>query len=156
MIVFLDSGVIGLLSNPNKRDRAIACEDWLYGLFAKGVYVVSSDICDYEVRRNLVLESMRSEKRLQPLTSLDELHDFIDFLPVTSKILISASDVWAKSRLQGQAMSNGASIDVDAIICAHWELLKEEFPSRYVVVATTNVRHLSRFTEAFEWESIQL
>jgi hypothetical protein len=156
MIVFLDSGVIGLLSNPNKRDRAIACEDWLYGLFAKGVYVVSSDICDYEVRRNLVLESMRSEKRLQPLTSLDELHDFIDFLPVTSKILISASDVWAKSRLQGQAMSNGASIDVDAIICAHWELLKEEFPSRYVVVATTNVRHLSRFTEAFDWESIQL
>ena len=99
---------------------------------------------------------MRSEKRLQPLTSLDELHDFIDFLPVTSKILISASDVWAKSRLQGQAMSNGASIDVDAIICAHWELLKEEFPSRYVVVATTNVRHLSRFTEAFDWESIQL
>ncbi|MEA5489454.1 MULTISPECIES: hypothetical protein [Pseudanabaena] len=156
MIVFLDSGVIGLLSNPNKRDRAIACEDWLYGLFAKGVYVVSSDICDYEVRRNLVLESMRFEKRLQPLTSLDELHDFIDFLPVTSKILISASDVWAKSRLQGQAMSNAASIDVDAIICAHWELLKEEFPSRYVVIATTNVRHLSRFTEAFEWESIQL
>lgn len=156
MIVFLDSGVIGLLSNPNKRDRAIACEDWLYGLFAKGVYVVSSDICDYEVRRNLVLESMRFEKRLQPLTYLDELHDFIDFLPVTSKILISASDVWAKSRLQGQAMSNGASIDVDAIICAHWELLKEEFPSRYVVVATTNVRHLSRFTEAFDWESIQL
>jgi hypothetical protein len=156
MIVFLDSGVIGLLSNPNKRDRAIACEDWLYGLFAKGVYVVSSDICDYEVRRNLVLESMRSEKRLQPLTSLDELHDFIDFLPVTSNVLVAASDIWATSRLQGQAMSNGASIDVDAIICAHWELLKEEFPSRYVVVATTNVRHLSRFTEAFEWQSIQL
>jgi hypothetical protein len=128
----------------------------LYGLLAKGVYVVSSDICDYEVRRNLVLESMRFAQQLQPLTFLDELHEFIEFLPVTSKVLTAASDVWAKSRLQGQAMSNAISIDVDSIICAHWELLKEEAPSRYVVVATTNVRHLSRFTEAFEWESIQL
>ena len=59
----------------------------------------------------------------------------------------------AKRSLSGMAQT---SIDVDAIICAHWELLKEEFPSRYVVVATTNIRHLSRFTEAFEWESIQL
>jgi hypothetical protein len=69
---------------------------------------------------------------------------------------MTASDIWAKSRLQGRAMANGMSIDVDAIICAHWALLKEELPSRYMVVATTNVRHLSRFTEAFEWESIQL
>jgi hypothetical protein len=119
MIVFLDSGIIGLLSNPNKRARVLACEDWLYGLLAKGVYVVSSDICDYEVRRNLVLESIRFDKQLQPLASLDELHEFIEFLPVTSKVLIAASDVWAKSRLQGQAMSNAISIDVDSIICAH-------------------------------------
>ncbi|MFZ4729459.1 MAG: hypothetical protein ACOYMQ_12490 [Pseudanabaena sp.] len=73
MIVFLDSGVIGLLSNPNKRDQVLACENWLYGLLAKGVYVVSSDICDYEVRRNLVLESMRFERRSHLLSPLDEL-----------------------------------------------------------------------------------
>ena len=36
MIVFLDSGVIGLLSNPNKREQVLACENWLYGLLAKG------------------------------------------------------------------------------------------------------------------------
>ena len=63
MIVFLDSGVVGILANPNKNTQVVACEDWLYGLLAKGVYVVSSDICDYEVRRNLVLESMRFEGR---------------------------------------------------------------------------------------------
>ena len=116
MIVFLDSGVIGLLSNPNKRDQVLACEDWLYSLLAKGVYIVSSDICDYEVRRNLVLELMRFEKRSQPLAALDELHEFVEFLSVTPQVLIGASDIWAKSRLQGQAMSNGMSIDVDAII----------------------------------------
>ena len=79
MIVLLDSGVIGLLSNPNKRDQSLTCEDCLYSLLAKGVYVVSSDMCDYEVRRNLVLESMRFEKRSQPITALNELHEFVEF-----------------------------------------------------------------------------
>ncbi len=37
------------------------------------------------------------------------------------------------------------NIDVDVIICAGWKLLTEEFPGRYIVIATTNVLHLSRF-----------
>jgi hypothetical protein len=55
MIVFLDSGIIGLLSSPNDRELALNCQSWLYRLLAKSVYVVSSDICDYEVRRGLEL-----------------------------------------------------------------------------------------------------
>jgi len=53
------------------------------------------------------------------------LHEFVEFLPVTPQVLMKVSDIWAKSRLQGQAMANGMSIangisiDVDAIICAH-------------------------------------
>ena len=82
MIVFLDSGVIGILSNPNKNNQVIACENWLYSLLAKSVYVVSSDICDYEVRRNLVLEAMRFERRSHSLTALDELHEFVEFISV--------------------------------------------------------------------------
>ncbi len=42
MIVFLDSGVLGLLTNPNKEGQPLLCENWLYSLLAKGVYVVSS------------------------------------------------------------------------------------------------------------------
>jgi hypothetical protein len=156
MIVFLDSGVIGILSNPNKNNQVIACENWLYSLLAKSVYVVSSDICDYEVRRNLVLETMRFERRSHSLTALDELHEFVEFISVSPQVLGKAADIWARSRLQGQPMSNLTGIDVDAIVCAHWQLLRDEFPSRYVVVATTNVRHLSLFTEAFEWQDIQL
>ncbi|EHJ12074.1 hypothetical protein CWATWH0003_3209t1, partial [Crocosphaera watsonii WH 0003] len=49
MIVFLDSGVLGLLTNPNKKGQPLLCENWLYSLLAKGVVVVSSDVCDYEV-----------------------------------------------------------------------------------------------------------
>ena len=51
MIVFLDSGVLGLISSPNERSEVTACQNWVFGLLAKGVYVVSSDICDYEIRQ---------------------------------------------------------------------------------------------------------
>ncbi|MEC4814182.1 MAG: hypothetical protein SAK29_13040 [Scytonema sp. PMC 1069.18] len=54
MLVFIDSGVLGLLSNPHKLDEASDCEQWLYKLICQGVYVCSSDVCDYEVRRNLI------------------------------------------------------------------------------------------------------
>lgn len=55
MIVFLDSGVLGILANPNKKGEANDCEEWLYSLLSKGVYVLTSELCNYEVRRSLVL-----------------------------------------------------------------------------------------------------
>jgi hypothetical protein len=69
-IVWMDSGIISLLSNPYKRGQSAACEHWILGLSAKGVYIISSVLCDYEVRRNLILESERSGTR-DSLTNLD-------------------------------------------------------------------------------------
>ncbi|HEY9298714.1 MAG TPA: hypothetical protein VIQ31_20615 [Phormidium sp.] len=34
------------------------------------------------------------------------------------------------------------------------QILKEEYLGRYLVIATTNVKHLSQFAEAREWRSI--
>ena len=45
---------------------------------------------------------------------------------------------------------------IDMIICSHWQQLKEEFPGRYIVIATTNVKHLSCFAEAKTWKDIKL
>jgi hypothetical protein len=47
------------------------------------------------------------------------------------------------------------SLDADIIICAQYKLLEREYPSRYIVIATTNVKHLSRFAEAKEWQEIE-
>ena len=38
MIVFLDSGIAGILANPNKSERVQKCQNWLYTLLAKAVY----------------------------------------------------------------------------------------------------------------------
>ncbi len=37
MIVFLDSGILGLMSSPNERSEVTACQNWVFGLLAKGV-----------------------------------------------------------------------------------------------------------------------
>jgi hypothetical protein len=66
-----------------------------------------------------------------------------------------AASVWASVRIQGQPTADEKSFDVDIIICAHWKLLTEEYPGRYIVIATTNVKHLSRFAQAQQWQDIK-
>lgn len=38
---------------------------------------------------------------------------------------------------------------------AQWRLLKEEHPGQEVVIATTNLKHLQRFTDADTWRNIK-
>jgi hypothetical protein len=154
MIVFIDSGVLGLLTNPYKMDAAKDCEEWLYALLARGVYICSSQLCDYEIRRSLILISQNKPKS-SSIQNLDELQEIISFLPITSELLKEASTLWASARSQGIPTADHKSLDIDIIICSHWQRLTEEFPGRYIVIATTNVKHLSRFAEAKNWIDIQ-
>ena len=110
------------------------CQDWLYGLLARSIYVVSSDICDYEVRRGLILTSITKTKR-QGLSKLDSLHQIIDFLPVSQDILKKAAQLWAETRRKGQPTAELKNIDVDVIIGATCQLLQAEYPGQFLVVA---------------------
>lgn len=47
------------------------------------------------------------------------------------------------------------NLDIDMFIAAHWRFLQDEFLWCYVVVSTTNIKHLSHFTEAKEWREIR-
>ena len=143
MIVFIDSGVLGLLTHPKKAGKPADCEDWLYSLLSKGVYVVSSDICDYEVRRSLLLESVKKKS----FNSLDNLD---------TDVMLAASQIWVETRKIGKQTADNYNIDVDIIILAHWQLLKKQYPSRYLVIATTNVKHFQGFAEALNWQDINL
>ena len=153
MIVFIDSGVIGKLCNPNPTEKTIAVNEWLFSLLAKGIFVVSSDICDYEVRRSLILESLRKPKIIS-IEGLDEIQNLVTFLPLTNEVMKEAANLWAEARIQGMPTADDRSLDADLIICAQYKLLKQEYPGRYIVIATTNVKHLSRFTEAKQWHEI--
>ena len=154
MIVFLDSGILGLISSPNERAKVTACQNWMMGLMAKGVYVVSSDICDYEIRRSLLL--LEAQKLTQvSLTRLERWRDVIDFLPLTTNVMKSAARAWADSKLRGLQTAELKNIDADMIIVAQWLLLSEEYPGRRITIATTNVKHLKPFCEAMVWQDIE-
>jgi predicted nucleic acid-binding protein len=152
--IFIDSGILGLLANPNKKGEAADCEQWLLGLLSRGVFVLTSDICDYEVRRNLILES-RKKPSINSVASLNELKDLVTFLPLNNEVMLEAANLWAEARIQGIPTADDKSLDADIIICAQFKLLEKEYPGRYIVIATTNVKHLSRFTEAKEWQVIE-
>ncbi|MGK7899703.1 MAG: type II toxin-antitoxin system VapC family toxin [Xenococcus sp. (in: cyanobacteria)] len=154
MIVLIDSGVLGLLANPNKIGEAKKCEEWLYTLMAKGVYITTSIICDYEVRRNLILESLRRPK-INSIASLDELKGIISILSLKDEVMYLAAELWAQTRSQGNPTTNPKNIDADIILSAQYRVLLDEYPGRYIVIATTNIKHLNLFAEATLWQNIK-
>lgn len=160
MIVILDSGVLGLLVSPIKEsskseDIIISqCGEWFYYLLAKGVYVVTSDISDYEERRKLI--HIKSES----LKELDRLRNdrIIDFLPLTPEVMQKAAKCWAEVRGKGLQTADEKNIDADMIILAQWRILCEENPGRGVFIATTNLKHLKILAQdnAQEWMNIKI
>ncbi|ERT09840.1 hypothetical protein M595_0152 [Lyngbya aestuarii BL J] len=158
MIVILDSGVLGLLATPI-RDTSEAedseiyqCREWFYSLLAKSVYVVTSDISDYEVRRELI------RIKSQGLEILDNLRNTIDFLPLTTEVMMKAAELWADARQNHISTADDKNIDADMIISAQWMILKETFPGRAVLIATKNLRHMKIFAQdnALEWMNIRV
>ena len=62
---------------------------------------ISSDICDYEVRRSLVWESVKKNS-FQSLENLDELRKVIDFLQLETEVMFNASQIWMETRPRGK------------------------------------------------------
>ncbi|MEM9274878.1 MAG: type II toxin-antitoxin system VapC family toxin [Cyanobacteria bacterium P01_F01_bin.143] len=150
MIVLIDSGVLFTLISTSKVKEVTDCQDWFYYLLSRSALVVTSAICNYEVKRELI-----RRKKVPELDNLNQLKTLIDFLPVDDSTLELAAELWAEARNKGLPTADDLSLDADVIICAQYQLLAEKYPGRYVVIATTNVKHLSRFTEAKKWQEIE-
>lgn len=150
MIVILDSGVLHSLISNSKVKEVTDCQDWFYYLLSRSALVVTSAICNYEVKRELI-----RRKKAPEINNLNQLKTLIELLPVDEPTLELAAELWAEARNKGMPTADDLSLDVDVIICAQYQLLAEEYPGRYIVIATTNVKHLSRFSEAKEWQDIK-
>ncbi len=150
MIVILDSGVLHTLISTSQVKEVTDCQDWFYYLLSRSALVVTSAICNYEVKRELI-----RRKKVPELDNLNQLKALIDFLPVDDSTLELAAELWAEARNQGLPTADDLSLDADVIICAQYQLLAEKYPGRYVVIATNNVKHLSRFSEAKKWQEIE-
>lgn len=157
MIIFLDTWVLGLLTNPNEDEESESrkCTEWFYKVLSRTASVCSSDICDYEVRRGLIEARIRVGGG-NGIYLLDDLRQDNQnfFMRVTPEVLFEAAQLWAEARLKGTPTSDRKNIDVDMIISAHFKELKATNPGREIIVATDNHKHLSLFTDSMNWQDI--
>nr|WP_228040998.1 nuclease [Nodosilinea sp. LEGE 07088] len=141
----MDTSPIGLITNPKLSDQGNACNKWLQAHLRAGSRIVIPEIADYEVRREL----LRANK-VKGLARLDNLANILEYLPLTTVAMRQAAELWAQARQQGQPTAGDKTIDGDMILVAQAMTLAVQD----VVIATTNVGHLSRFIAADLWQNI--
>lgn len=141
----LDTGPLGLVTNPNRAAANRQCSSWLETMADRGETIVIPEIVDYELRRELLRAGKATGLRV-----LDEFEAVASYLPITTIAMRRAAELWATARQAGQPTAGDRTIDADMILIAQVET------SRFtdVVLATTNVGHLSRFIDAKLWNEI--
>lgn len=146
-VVLLDSGPLGLATNPRSSPRNTACNQWVDALVSGGVRVIVPEIADYEVRREL----LRAGK-IRGIASLNEFKRRLGYLPITTSVMLKAAEFWAQARRIGKPTAGNAALDGDVILAAQAAILQAAGHS--VTVATTNVKHLELFVDALLWSDI--
>ena len=140
-LVFLDTGPLGVLTNPKGTPEALACQQWVRDLLAAKVRVVVPAIADYELRRELIRAG-----KIAGLRRLDAVRMGLEFDPITQAALDRAAELWAVVRTGGQPTAAYEALDGDSILAA--QALLAIGPGDVVTIATDNVGHLGRFVDA--------
>ncbi|MBF2027285.1 MAG: nuclease [Oscillatoriales cyanobacterium C42_A2020_001] len=144
-VIVLDSGPLGLVTNPKLSAESVACAQWLQANIAANNRVLIPEIADYEIRREL----LRANKT-KGIARLDELAKSLEYLPITTTAMRHAAYLWAQARQQGRPTAGDKTIDGDMILVAQAMTLA----TPDIVIATTNVGHLSKFIAAELWQTI--
>ena len=147
MVILLDAGPLGLITNPRASQETRACNQWLESLALKEIEVKIPEIADFEVRREL----LRADK-FKGIERLNDLQKYLDYVPLTTQTMLKAAQFWAQVRKQGMPTADDKALDGDVILAAQATLIQEE--GHEVIIATTNVGHLSRLAQAKKWRDI--
>lgn len=146
-LVFLDSKPLGMIASPGRNPDAARCRQWVKDLWAAGSRVVIPEVCDYEVRREIIRRGATAS-----LARLDRLKFGYDYAPITTDVMLLAADLWAQAQRRGLPTASHDALDGDVILAA--TALLSANPGDAATVATDNIRHLSQFVHAQPWESI--
>ncbi len=134
-----------MLCHSRRSAVTTACEQWFASLLYAGRRVIVPEIIDYELRRELLRIS-----RHRAIVRLDALARIAEYQPLTTVAMRLAAELWAQARQQGQPTAGDNTIDADMILAAQALTLGNSD----VVIATTNVGHLSRFVPAELWQHV--
>ena len=143
--ILLDSGPLGLITNPSASPPAAACGRWVVDALGRGATVLVPEIADYEVRRELI-----RAYRTAGLARLDTFIEQVEFLPIETAAMRRAAVFWAEARREGRPTAPDPALDADVILAAQAATLDRTD----VIIATTNPKHLSRYVAAALWTDI--
>ena len=134
-IILLDTGVLGKICHKNISIGTIKVLKYLE---QQKIGLRVPEICDYEIRRNLILENLdKSIRKLNKFRKTDRLIFF------NSDTMMIASEIWAEIRKQGNPTENKDNLDGDVILAAQACQLKRYY--ELVIVLTTNAKDLAKF-----------
>lgn len=145
--ILLDSNPLGLASAPSRNAEAVVFTRWTAACLAAGHEIYVSEVIDYELRREL----LRAGKT-NSVQRLNRLKASLNFLPITSTAMLLAAELWAQSRQNRLATGDPKRLDIDVILAA--QALTLGIPDSNLIIATSNVGHLSRFVPAALWANI--
>lgn len=146
-LILLDTGPLGMVTNPKANPDCQACKQWLSNLEPRGDRVALPEISDYELRRELIRAG-----KLRGIHQLDQLKTQIPYFPITTDVMLKAAELWAQARNQGYPTAAIEALDGDVILAAQAIILRSQ--GYDVTIVTTNVAHISRFTPAKTWQEI--
>lgn len=149
VLIVLDSGPLGLLSNPTPTGPGQVAREWAEARISAGDQIIIPEIADYEVRRELIRAG-----KTPGITRLDELCAGLPYHPLSTPIMRDAAQLWAQARNDGYPTAHDAALDGDVLLAAQARDLHVATPSEAVVVATTNTAHLERYTAAAAWTDL--
>lgn len=144
-VVLLDTGPLGMVTHPRPNTDAV---EWLQRLISTGASILIPEICDYELRRQLI----RANRR-KGIARLDALEQTLEYVAITTVVMRKAAELWAEARNRGVPTADAAALDGDMILCAQAATLP--LAAEPPTIATTNVSHLALFADAQLWRSIR-
>lgn len=145
-LVLLDTGVLGMVTHPTRNKEA---GEWLRNVLRAGDVVYIPEICDYEVRREL----LRAGKA-RSIIRMDTLKLNLGYLPINTEMMLRAAEFWAEARKKGMPTADDRELDADVILAAQADVLRRD-TGLNTVIATTNAGHLARFVSADFWQNIR-
>jgi predicted nucleic acid-binding protein len=157
-LILLDTGPLGLVTNPKGGDEARRCEAWLQEILAAGADVIVPALADYELRRELIRGG-----KAEGLERLENLIDALGYLPIDPSDLFDAAWLWADVRREHRPTAADTALDGDCILAAQSLSARRVYSDKEieqsggvsVLIATTNPKHLERFVPARLWSEIQ-
>lgn len=96
-LILLDSGPLGIISNPSQSQTVVTCREWAQNHVQQGNVIVIPEIADYEVRREL----LRADKT-SGIQRLDLIKSTFAYMPITTAVMLRAAQFWAQARKTGK------------------------------------------------------